>query len=927
MKVLDLDRSKAITRIAQAIALVAVALVAFCFPSVCLAQFASPADWRDETIYQIITDRWDDGNSANNSTHATYGPVNGQQSHGGDFAGLKKRLYYLRGLGVTAVWIAPFVYNVDGTYHGYAAQDFTQVDPHWGTLADLQQFIQICHGLGIRVVLDVVCNHGANLFNDNSYRSTTPFYTLTYRNSGKTHAAPFNSTAYFHNQGSIGNYSDPEQILGELAGLDDLRTEDSYVRIQMASIWSNWITTLDADAFRIDTVKHVEIGFWQTWTPMVRTNAAAFGKTNFLFFGEIFDGNDAKNGYYTGTKAGGAFALDSTLDYPLYYATNSVFATASAGAQNIVNHYNAIPGNYDAAAQDKLVTFLDNHDNPRFLSSGLASDNTARLRAALVFQLTSKGIPCIYYGTEQHFNGGGDPNCREDMFDGQFEFGPSLGNNFDQTGTTYRLVRKLNQMRRQYAALTRGAMTIREVSSSAGMFAYSRIYGGTEVLVAVNTSGSAKSSQSWATGLTPGIVLVDALGSGSQITVGAGGTIASGIAFAANQARVYVPLSSFQDFDPEVTACNIGLGATVSVASVPLTLTFSKAMDTAASNAAFVTTPTIAGSLSWDGSATQLSFTPTGGSWPDSVTVLAGLDESAKDQQGNSLRGGFQTEFRTVPVPVSGIDGQISGDSRWAAAAATQTVQTGFGDNSITAPDQNSGGSEADQLFVAQSTSTLYLAVGGALEINGNSIILFFDTDGGATGANILTASGATLPWLASTPNSASGTRLPTGMKANLALQVQLATPNQSLNLFAYKWNAAGQFLSENQVGSLAGSSGNPTYGTISGLVNGQTYSFPIGYRNGHTGPVTAGSGTASPNGAGAGTGLEIGIPKSLLGVGPVSVLVGVSGSTGYWSNQFLPPLSPAASNRAWAPNLATSGVTAYNIGLLPIGLTEFLVE
>src|SRR5947208_16871641 len=116
-------------------------------------------------------------------------------------------------------------------------------------------------------------------------------------------------------------------------------------------------------------------------------------------FGEILDGSDAKCGSYTGTQAGGAFALDSVLDYPLYFKVNSVFATATGNTRQIEDRYSAIATNYDAAAQMRLVTFLDNHDQARFLCPANANNNTNRLRVALVFLYTARGVPALYYGT------------------------------------------------------------------------------------------------------------------------------------------------------------------------------------------------------------------------------------------------------------------------------------------------------------------------------------------------------------------------------------------------------------------------------------------------------------------------------------------------------------------------------------------------
>jgi glycosidase len=895
------------------------------------AGYPSPEDWRDVTIYQIITDRWDDGDPTNNTLNTTYNPSAGDRTHGGDFKGIQRRLTYLEGLGVSAIWISPIPLNAYGEYHGYAARDFTQIDPHWGTLADLQALVAACHARGIRVILDVVCNHGGNLFNDNPYIAPPASYTPTYRDPSRTHAAPFNSTSYWHAQGSIGNWVDPEQILGELFGLDDLKTEDPYVRTQLINIWSNWINLTDADGFRIDTVKHVEMGFWQTWAPAVRANAASYGKNNFFMFGEVFEGSESKCGSYTGTKAGGPFALDSVLDYPQYYATNGVFATASAGAQWLVDHFNALPVYYDPAAQNRLVTFLDNHDNPRFLSSSLANNKIARLHAALVYQLTSLGVPCVYYGTEQYFNGGGDPYCREDMFAGQFEFGPSIGNNFDQTSFAYRLVRRLNQMRRAYDALRRGSLTVREVHTSPGVFAYSRIAGSQEVLVAVNTSDSAKTGQAWQTTYAPGTVLVNLLDPSQTVTVNLSQAVPAGTYLTGNGYAVFVPITQALDFDPEVVDVSVAQGDSLVTPLDPITVTFSEPMNRTSVQNALSFDPQVTGTLTWNANSTAVTFTPSS-SWPSLSNMRLIITSSATDQGGRPLTGGFEREFRTVYSSGGGnvpadptVDGKIIGDPRWTTPVSVQTVQTGFGDNTDPTPDGNSGGSELDQLFVTSTTSTLYLGVAGNLEPNGNAIILMFDTNGLAGGANVIDGTGATSTWLGSQPNSAAGTKLPTGFTADIILEVQAHSPNQTLTLYAYTFGADGKLVSEDTVGHVEATPGQATAGSITGPVNGTSYTFQLALDNSHTGPVSAGSSAANPTGAGAATGLEIGIPLSLLGNGPYRILVGLTGSSGFWSNQFLPPMNPG-SNRGWRPDLSTRGITPITY-YLPITVSRVEME
>ncbi len=878
-------------------------------PGSAQAGFPSPADWRDETIYQLITDRFDNGDATNDALGTTYSPSAGDKTHGGDFRGIERRLDYLKGLGVTSIWISPIPRNANGEYHGYAADDFTTLAAHWGTPADLDSMLAAAHQRGIRVILDVVCNHGGDLIGNNSYRAPPATWPIAYRSASKQHAAPFTALSNWHAQGNIGNWTDPEQVVGELFGLDDLKTEDATVRNQLATIYGDWITRFDFDGFRIDTVKHVEMGFWQAWPAAIRTRAAARGKTNFLLFGEVYDGNEVNCGRFTGTKAGGAFALDSVLDYPMYYRTNSVFATASGGAQDIAGYYGLAASAYDPAARDRLVTFLDNHDNARFLSTSLAAGNEARLWAALVFQYTSPGVPCVYYGTEQGFDGGGDPNCREDMFDGQWEFGPSLGNNFDQTAPGYLLIRRLAQLRRDHSPLRRGTFNSRQAGSSPGVFAYSRVEGGQEVLVAVNTSDSAQTALAWPTGFASGTVLVDALNPTVTRTVGSGGTLPAGFSMPGNGFHVFVPQARLTRPDPEVIGCSIAPGAALTTNSTPLILNFSASMSRSAVEAATTCTPPAALAFTWNTPSDTVTILPVAGAWPGPAQMRVRVGEAAADSFGATLRGGFEAEFTTATPPPpavdSAVDGIVAGDPRWGAPVAVQSVRTGFGDSNAGGPDINSGGSEANALYLASDAQSLFVAVTGNLEINGNALNLLFDLDGGSGG--VTTLGGSTTAAFLSGTQSAAGTRMPGCMTCDLILQVQLRGPGQQLSLNAYRWNTAGQLVFAGLVGSLPASSGAPTRGVVSGAIAGVACSFDVAYDNRNTGPVAAGSTAASPDGSAAQTGLEIRIPRTLLGAGPWRVMAGISGSTGYWSNQFLPPVTPQA-NLAWAPNLATAG-------------------
>ena len=146
------------------------------------------------------------------------------------------------------------------------------------------------------------------------------------------------------------DFSSSTQLeLGSYVGLDDFRTETAYVQTQMANIYKYWMDQ-GFDAFRIDTVKHVDHGFWDAWCPQLRQHAIDINRPDFLMFGEVADQSETKNASYTGASNGGAFELDSVLDYPLYYAINSVFALGTGNTKQLDDHFATVDAIYDAGA-------------------------------------------------------------------------------------------------------------------------------------------------------------------------------------------------------------------------------------------------------------------------------------------------------------------------------------------------------------------------------------------------------------------------------------------------------------------------------------------------------------------------------------------------------------------------------------------------
>jgi alpha-amylase len=633
------------------------------FPVQTQAATVSNGFWQAQSIYQIITDRFYDGDPSNNDADGNFDPAghSGTSVHGGDFRGIEQKLDYIKALGATAIWISPVVLNARGEFHGYAGLDFYKVDPHWGSLADLQHMVRAAHTRGLLVIDDVIVNHGGNLIDSGDpgypdFKYPPDGYTLRFRNPARQYPPPFDLNAanpsltnLFHNNGVTRNFNDTTQVeLGELSGLDDFRTETAFVRTQMTKIYEYWIEQAGFDGFRIDTVKHVEMGFWRTWCPAIHAFAAAHGKPDFFMFGEVETGSDSKCGSYTGTMSGGPFKLDSVLDYPLYFKINSVFGRADGNTKQIEEHYAAVSAHYDPSAQMRLVTFLDNHDQPRFLSPRCANDNLDRLRVALAFLYTARGIPCLYYGTEQAFDGGKDPFDREDMFAGQFEWGPSRGDNFNMTHPLFQFVARLNNFRRLYPALQTGVhANLWSNPNGPGLFAYARRLGAQEVFVVFNTSGTSQMLPGRPTLYPPGTRLVNLLDPLETTTVLAGPKTPV-ITVPATSVKIFVAQSQMLPLDPVVAGISPAHDSGEIGAASPVVIQFSEPMDTESAAAAFSTVPQVQGARNWSPTRDKMTFTPQGSGFPPHTMIEVHIADTAKDAAaGNRLPGGFESRFQT----------------------------------------------------------------------------------------------------------------------------------------------------------------------------------------------------------------------------------------------------------------------------------------
>lgn len=510
------------TRAALALACAAILLLPGCnhddSPPQQSYQFVpSPEHWEDQVVYFLMTDRFNDGDPANNDQGAgEYDPAVLGKYSGGDLRGIEQKIDYIKGLGATVVWITPPVenqwwdpVNQYGGYHGYWARNFTRVDPHVGTLDDYKSLARALHKNGMYLMQDVIVNHTANCFYwDNpatEYHAENPALNVKIVDAqpacGPTQA-PFDqwdprnpdhvAANIFHWTPKISDYTDPVQEQNyQMSDLDDLNTDNPVVVNALKDSYAYWINTVGVDAFRIDTAFYVKPEFFEEFmhstdatSPGVNAVAASKGMNNFYAFGEgfgidmPFQNSQASkiNSYMTATGSGNP-VLPGMINFPMYGSMVNVFAKGQPTAELGYRMRSLM----ELHARPHLMpNFLDSHDVDRYLTGG----SEKSLRQALMFMMTVPGIPVIYYGTEQGFT-----EQRASMFATGYRSGGS--DHFDTSAPLYTYLADITKMRKDNPVLSRGIPTVlKENASADGAFAWRMDYNGQTMLMVVNTSDS-----------------------------------------------------------------------------------------------------------------------------------------------------------------------------------------------------------------------------------------------------------------------------------------------------------------------------------------------------------------------------------------------------------------------------------------------------
>jgi glycosidase len=452
---------------------------------------------------------------------------------GGNLKGLTSKIGYLQRMGVTAIWVSPVFRQVpyQDTYHGYGIQNFLDVDPHFGSRQDLVELVRTAHRHHIYVILDIILNHSGNVFSyapdrywtrdansgawfldprwdgnpytvqgfhDANGQPSLPFKLVDLQKTpgawpgGAIWPAEFQDPGTFTTRGRINNWDyDPEFTEGDFFDLKDIHQGsgdiDQYV--PSAALWAlcevykYWIALTDIDGFRVDTVKHMDPGATRFFASVIHEFTQRIGKENFYLIGEITGGRDRAFTTLEVTGLDAALGIDDIPDRLEFLVK---------GSRNPEDYFdlfrNSVLVQKDSHIwfRNKVVTLFDDHDQVRKGNNKArfcAGDPSARklLLPVLALNTTTLGIPCIYYGSEQGFdgNGGNDRYIREAMFGGEFgAFRTRQRHFFNEDGGVYKELAKILRLRKQKIALRRGRQYLREISGDGQNFGIPTMIGG-----------------------------------------------------------------------------------------------------------------------------------------------------------------------------------------------------------------------------------------------------------------------------------------------------------------------------------------------------------------------------------------------------------------------------------------------------------------
>lgn len=477
-------------------------------------------EWREEFIYFLLVDRFHDDHTRKSrkgiSRQSGFGMAEDlQKICGGTIRGIINHLDYIHDLGCTALWLSPLFENNAESYHGYAIQNYLEIDKRFGTKDDLEELVEKAHAMDMRVFLDIVLHHsGDNWF----YPKDVPYYYHEgqvfpfggWRSKSKPLPIELQNPELYTRKGRIRNFDAmPETRDGDFSSLKTFVLDESpkslWLQEVLLKIHCYWIREVDVDGFRIDAVKHMSEIAISRFCSSVREYAYKLGKKNFFMFGELVGAEHLYNNYIgpkTSVQVNDKtiyYGLNSVLDFPLHHILPDVILGKTSPGR-LINRYESLRQSalHRGEFGEFLVTFIDNHDQVgQSLKHRFGKDaNDKQIIAGIGFLLCALGTPCIYYGTEQGFDGSAESDwgIREAMF--------SLDNNkmnaLNKNSTIYKGIAQLAAIRKTKRVLKFGRMYARPTSTDGIRFhfpeckecllAFSRLLFDDEIVVAYNSS-------------------------------------------------------------------------------------------------------------------------------------------------------------------------------------------------------------------------------------------------------------------------------------------------------------------------------------------------------------------------------------------------------------------------------------------------------
>ena len=393
-------------------------------------------DFREETVYFMMTDRFCDGDKTNNNIWGDEYLPGGESTmydysedktgvlsyyHGGDFKGILNNLDYLVDMGFTAIWITPVVYQCEGRYyydgssggdkyaasafHGYWGYNFDKIDPHLHSAgkdsdgwAEYKNFIEACHAKGIKVMQDIVVNHGQNP----AATAPTKWYshkdtiimdgkTWTWK-TGDPYYSADKSTATGGKEGFF-SYAWGASCAG-LIDFNEEGPEDKSARKHLINVYKRFIDA-GVDAFRIDTVAYMTADWWGYFADTMYNYAKSIGNDYFYMVGEAWGGRGSSHYLHSKDTTNSFHQLDMTascMDYPGQMCTTFENGGGYERFESIIKESNE-PSPEDSTW---MGMFVDNHDV--FRANGKLSETG--YKNALTYIYLFRGVPIVYYGTE-----------------------------------------------------------------------------------------------------------------------------------------------------------------------------------------------------------------------------------------------------------------------------------------------------------------------------------------------------------------------------------------------------------------------------------------------------------------------------------------------------------------------------------------------